>query len=345
VGEAGKEERQIAIDNCYHKPDHIPAVAVIVDGGWSKRAHRHSYNAKSGVAVIIGKATGKILHMGVRNKYCYICSRHPEQPPPHKCFHNWEESSSAMESDIIVEGFKISEEKHGIRYTSFIGDGDSSVHSSLVAAVEWGCSITKIECANHSLKCYRSSLEQMVKENPSYKGKNKLTENMRKRLTKSARSAIIMRSKESDRHQAILKLERDLLNGPYHCFGYHTKCSIDFCKTAQQSAQHSILPSSSDIEATSTLQGNNSSNTFTDASATSDCQQDDLEGAIAELQQEWEDATDDTNLQEVRSIPAASTASPTPQEEAIICDIQRVLSRIVGKAPQLIGKLNTLHMH
>jgi len=76
-----------------------------------------------------------------------------------------------MESDIIVEGFKISEEKHGIRYTSFIGDGDSSVYSSLVKALEWGYSITKIECANHSLKCFRSSLEHMVHENPSYKGK------------------------------------------------------------------------------------------------------------------------------------------------------------------------------
>ena len=42
---------------------------------------------------------------------------------------------------------------------------------------------------------------------------------------------------------------------------------------------------------------------------------------------------------EVRSIPAASTASPTPQEEAMICDIQRLLSRLVGKAPQLIGML------
>ena len=93
-------------------------------------AHRHSYNSKSGVAIIIGKATGKILHVGVRNKYCNICSRHPEQPQ-HQCFLNWEGSSSAMESDI--KGFKISKQKHG---TSFIGDGDSSVYSSLVEALD-----------------------------------------------------------------------------------------------------------------------------------------------------------------------------------------------------------------
>ena len=71
--EAGREEKQIAIaNNSYHGPNQIPAVTVIVDGGWSKRSYRHSYNAKSGVAIIIDKATRKTLHMGVRNKYYYI---------------------------------------------------------------------------------------------------------------------------------------------------------------------------------------------------------------------------------------------------------------------------------
>ena len=43
----------------YHEG--VPAITVIVDGGWSKRSHRHSYNANSGVGIIIGKATGKLL--------------------------------------------------------------------------------------------------------------------------------------------------------------------------------------------------------------------------------------------------------------------------------------------
>lgn len=48
---------------------------------------------------------------------------------------------------------------------------------------------------------------------------------------------------------------------------------------------------------------------------------DDLEDAIMELQQEWNDATDDTNLEEVRTISAATTAFPTTQEETMICDV------------------------
>ena len=31
----------------------VSAVIVVVDGGWSKQCHKHSYNAKSVVAVIL----------------------------------------------------------------------------------------------------------------------------------------------------------------------------------------------------------------------------------------------------------------------------------------------------
>ena len=48
---AGEEEKAIALaKNRTHEG--IPAITVIVDGGWSKRAHKHSYNAKSGVGII-----------------------------------------------------------------------------------------------------------------------------------------------------------------------------------------------------------------------------------------------------------------------------------------------------
>ena len=72
--EAGKEEKKLAIDRGdYHQG--VPSITVIADGGWCKRSHKHSYNAKSGVAIIIGKATEKLLHLGVRNKYCSACAQ------------------------------------------------------------------------------------------------------------------------------------------------------------------------------------------------------------------------------------------------------------------------------
>ena len=61
----GKEEKQMAKqDNNYHEG--VPAITVIVDGGWSKRSHKHSYNANSGVGVIFGAVTKKLLYIGVR---------------------------------------------------------------------------------------------------------------------------------------------------------------------------------------------------------------------------------------------------------------------------------------
>ena len=234
--QAGEEEKAIALskDSRYD----IPRITVIVDGGWSKRAHKHSYNAKSGVGIIIGKETGKILFMGVRNKYCTICHNASGGTiPEHTCFLNWDQSSSAMETDIIVEGFCQSETQHGLHYTEFIGDGDSSVHPTLVRKVPYGTLIKKVECANHAVKCFRGTLENLVQDNPSYKGRGKLTEAMRRRLTRSARCAIIMRSQESNKVEAVKKLQRDLMNIPLHCFGSHSKCSPEFCKTAQKNLE------------------------------------------------------------------------------------------------------------
>ena len=54
--QAGQEEKQLAIENNeYHQ--NVPLITVIVDGGWSKRSHKHSCNANSGAGVIFGAAT------------------------------------------------------------------------------------------------------------------------------------------------------------------------------------------------------------------------------------------------------------------------------------------------
>ena len=358
---AGEEERQLAIQRGdFHQG--VPAITVIVDGGWSKRSHKHSYNAKSGVGIIIGQETKKILHIGVRNKYCAICaqaSRKGEEAKDHKCFKNWDGASSSMETDIIVEGFKTAEEKHGVRYIRFVGDGDSSVYPSLVSSVPvWGYAIQKIECANHATKCYRSALEKLVNDNPSYKGKGKLTDAMRKRLTKAARCAIKMRSMESDKRAATQKLQHDLHNSPLHCFGIHDACSTDFCKTAQQrvreqhhnTASHDLAPTdslsfeSSTSSTTSTVSSSShsvSSSTIASSHTTalpaeqvSDVSLDTILTVSQEQEEAWSDALDETDLEAVRSIPK----SREQVNKVMLCDIQRIVGRLVSKSEQLLGK-------
>ena len=427
---AGQEEREKAIARkSFFQGD--PAITVILDGGWSKRSHKHSYNAKCGVGIIIGLETQKILFMGVRNKYCAVCNQFPNgDPPEHTCYKNWNGSSSAMETDIIVEGFKKCIQHHGIKYTKFIGDGDSSVYPTLISSVPWGYAIEKMECANHAVKCYRTALETLVQDKPHYRGRGKLTEAMRKRLTKAARCAIVMRSKESNKQAAIVKLQQDLLNGPLHCFGCHTNCSTDFCKTAQQSTSNTQnnssvptpespshissvitpLPMSptSPQSSTACLLANNSSplpfdpippslstpqlsTTSTDcnieptiqqcadttegpsmitsdslpsddiplsslstpqlSSTTTDCditQQcanttedecaQDLIAITTGQNEHWIDATSDECLEEVRDVSPTSEGS---LDLTMLCDIQRIVSRLVAKAPQLIGSVKT----
>ena len=89
---------------------------------------------------------------------------------------------------------------HGVRYTKFVGDGDSSVYLTLLQSIPgWVHAIQKLECAS----VYRGALKRLVQDNPSYKGSGRLTSKMRKRLVSSATYAIMMRSKEPDPKKAL----------------------------------------------------------------------------------------------------------------------------------------------
>ena len=125
---------------------------------------------------------------------------------------------------------------HGVCYTRFVGDGDSSVYPTLLQNVPgWGYAIKKLECANHACKCYRSSLEKLVQEHPSYKGSGGLTLKMRKRLVSAARCAIRMYSMECDKKKASAALRRDLENGPKHCLNI---AALTFAKPFESGNQH-----------------------------------------------------------------------------------------------------------
>ena len=82
-----------------------------------------------------------------RNSQTYGSHTEPQQHH-HDCYKNWGSPSSSMETDILVQGFKEVEMKYGL-YTTFTGDGDSSVHASLVTEVPgWGHTIHKIACVH-----------------------------------------------------------------------------------------------------------------------------------------------------------------------------------------------------
>lgn len=59
----------------------------------------------------------------------------------------------------------------------------------------------------------------------------------------------------------------------------------------------------------------------------------DLDDMLTKQVQAWVDATDDEGLEEVRSTPTINN----DVDQQIICDIQRAVGRLIGKASQLIG--------
>ena len=129
------------------------SITVVVDGGWSKQSHKHSYNAKSGVTVIFGESHQEApLHGSMQQILCCVCRccNKGIDAPQHRCYHDWSGSSAAMETDIIAKGFSLSEQMYSLRYMSVIGDGDSSVIATIQQAVLYGIFVKKTEYTNHA---------------------------------------------------------------------------------------------------------------------------------------------------------------------------------------------------
>lgn len=143
--EAGQAEKSLALE-AEEVENGVPYITVIIDGGWAKRSYGHGFSSLSGVAVIIGKRTGKLLFLGVRNKYCSVCSsaRAKDSDKPHICYKNYNGTSTGMEQDIIIEGFNRSIEDHGVQYKYVVGDGDSSVYARIIERVTYGRFVEKL---------------------------------------------------------------------------------------------------------------------------------------------------------------------------------------------------------
>lgn len=240
MDEAAKEEYEIARDRGNIVNGDIATCTVIVDGGWSQRSYGHKYSAKSGVACIIGKATKKLLFMGVRNKYCSICAIAQSKSattPPHICYCNWTSSSSAMESDILAEGFRCSETMYKLRYTTFIGDGDSNVYTKILETVPYSRHVRKIECANHLVKNMTKHLHAFADENKQ--NKKLMTNHIINHVGKYCRKVISKYAKQKNKSPEGLKV---LISQTIpHVYGNHAVCEEMFCDTAGVGKQENLF--------------------------------------------------------------------------------------------------------
>ncbi|KAK9685426.1 hypothetical protein QE152_g38052 [Popillia japonica] len=224
---AGKEEHEIAKNKGNIDINNIASTTVYVDGGWSKRSYGHNYNASSGTPVIIGKETGKLLFLSVRNKYCSICARATNQQlqvREHLCWKNWNGSSAGMEADILVEGFNKSIEMHNLKHATFVGDGDSNVYCKLKERVTYGLEINKIEYSNHVIENYGKFLFELKKDNSiNCSARNMLTSDKIKKLQQSLQKCIYSANGN------VEKMNQFIANVPFHVFDDHATCDSSYC--------------------------------------------------------------------------------------------------------------------
>lgn len=236
---AAKEEARYAIEQGSIDTDGVPLINVVADGCWSKRSYKTNYSALSGAAAIVGQHTGKVLYLGVKNKYCSFCNYHQNkgETPPHACFKNYSGSSSGMESQTIAEGFKCSEAMYGIRYAKLIADGDSSTYKKILEVRPYKTlTVEKIECRNHLLRNFCNKLKALTTETTFPVQLRKLLSNNILRFRGAIVRAISYRKIEAT-SDSIRLLKKDIDNSICHIFGEHNNCAHYFCKPKEDENQ------------------------------------------------------------------------------------------------------------
>lgn len=161
------------------------------DGSWKKRGFTSLY----GVTTLIGYYSGKVLDLVVKSAYCRACTikkkelnddAFEEWYENHKetCSSNHEGSAGKMEVDSIIEMFLRSDEKFGVKYMNYIGDGDSKTLAGILKENPYGdnCPVTKNECVGHVQKRMGTRLRN-IRKKEKLGGKNRLTEAIINKLT------------------------------------------------------------------------------------------------------------------------------------------------------------------
>lgn len=122
----------------------------------------------------------------------------------------------------IKEMFANSIKKFGIKYTNYIGNGDSKTFKAIVDLNPYGdnCPVTKNECVGHVKKRMGARLRNMKKEKKL--GKNRLIDSLIKKLTEYYGLTII---KNID---SVKKMKQGMATLNHYC-STDTNSRHDFC--------------------------------------------------------------------------------------------------------------------
>jgi len=190
---AVKEEQELQKEE---NPASDPTLLTVSgDGTWKKRGFSSLY----GATTLIGKYSKKVLDSVVKSSLCQACKNWKAKSSPDEDFESWYESheekctanhtgsSGAMEVNAVKEMFSASYEKYGVKYQTYIGDGDSKTFKAIIDTDPYNGDpiVTKKECIAHVQKRMGTRLRKAKKENKGIGGKGggKLTDKVISELT------------------------------------------------------------------------------------------------------------------------------------------------------------------
>ncbi|GFV40929.1 uncharacterized protein TNCV_2665201 [Trichonephila clavipes] len=135
-------------------------IIISGDGTWKTRG----YSSRVGVCAVIGDKTGKCIDAEVMSSFSkgydswkrtkgVTCLQNWKILHVKECLKNHNGSAGMMETVGMVRIFQRSLSHRSVRYTSYIGDGDSKTFSSITASIRMeDITVSKIECVGHVQK-------------------------------------------------------------------------------------------------------------------------------------------------------------------------------------------------
>ena len=162
-----------------------------IDGSWQKRGHA----SLNGIVAAVSRLTKKVLDYHVMSKFCRSCAiwvkrqgtkQYENWKANHQCDLNHVHSSGAMESAGALSIFNSSLEKYNLRYSHYIGDGDTEAFKKVCDAKPYGDSLipVKLEYVGHfqkrlgtRLRKLRNMLKgKLLSDGKKISGKGRLTD-------------------------------------------------------------------------------------------------------------------------------------------------------------------------
>ncbi|KAK3880998.1 hypothetical protein Pcinc_014547 [Petrolisthes cinctipes] len=144
-------------------------ITVSYDGTWMTRGH----SSHIGVGFVVEVDTGFIIDRKVISNFCQVCSSREKRQLPatpewmarhaSSCNKNYTGTSASMGTEAARRLWSRSTQL-GLRYTTYVGDGDSSTYQAVQQLNPYDVPVRKEECVNHVSKRLGTRLRKLKKE-------------------------------------------------------------------------------------------------------------------------------------------------------------------------------------